>query len=75
MHVHVAILAHMGTYVYVYCKIICTSSISGFVLLYCMQSKGLVNKCFLAHCFLGYNKYVVGPQELYECLPSPSGTV
>ena len=38
-------------------------------------SEGLVNNCFLAHCFLGYNKHVVGPQELYECLPLPSGTV
>ena len=30
---------------------------------------------FLAHCFLGYNKYVFSPQELYKCLPWPSGTV
>ena len=37
--------------------------------------QGIGHNCFLAHCFLGYNKYVVGPQELYECLPSPSETV
>ena len=47
----------------------------GWVLLYCIQSEGLVNKYFLAHCFHGYNKHVFSPQELYECLPWPSGTV
>ena len=41
----------------------------------CIQSEGLVDKYFLAHCFHGYNKHVVSPQELYECLPLPSGTV
>ena len=30
---------------------------------------------FLAHCFYGYNNLVFSPQELYECLPWPSGTV
>ena len=39
------------------------------------QSEGLVDNYFLAHCFYGYNKRVFSPQELYECLPSPSGTV
>ena len=39
----------------------------GWVFLYCIQSEGLVNNYFLAHCFLGYNKHVVSPQELYEC--------
>ena len=48
---------------------------SGFMLLYCIQSKGLVDDYFLAHCFHGYNKHVFSPQELYECLPWPSGTV
>ena len=38
---------------------------------------GLVDHYFLAHCFHGYNEqcHVVSPQELYECLPWPSGTV
>jgi hypothetical protein len=47
----------------------------GWVLLYCIQSEGLVDNYFLAHCFHGYNKHVFSPQELYECLPWPSGTV
>ena len=38
----------------------------GRVFLYRIQSEGLVNNCFLAHCFLGYNKHAVGPQELYD---------
>ena len=38
---------------------------SGFVLLYCIQSEGLVNNYFLAHCFYGHCKYVFSPQELY----------
>ena len=42
------------------------------MLLYCIQSEGLVDNYFLAH---GYNKHVFSPQELYECLSSPSGTV
>ena len=29
----------------------------------------------IAHCFYGHNKHVFSPQELCECLPSPSGTV
>ena len=33
------------------------------------------NNYYLAHCFHGYNKHVFSPQELYECLPWPSGTV
>ena len=45
------------------------------VLLYCIQSEGLFDNYFLAHCFYGYNKHVFSPQELYECLPWPSGTV
>ena len=47
--------------------------IKGWVFLYCIQSEGLVNNCFLAHCFLEYNKHVTGrhelcprPQELYN---------
>ena len=35
-----------------------------------IQSKGLVDNYFLAHCFYGYNKHVFSPQELYECLHS-----
>ena len=50
---------------------------SGFVLLYCIQSEGLVDNSFLALCFYGYTiaKLVFSLQELYECLPWPSGTV
>jgi hypothetical protein len=44
------------------------------VLLYCIQSEGLVDDCFLAHCFCGCNKHVSSSQELYERLPSPSET-
>ena len=44
-------------------------------ILHTQQSEGLVDNYFLAHCFYGYNKHVFSPQELYECLPSPSGTV
>ena len=43
----------------------------GWVLLYCMQSEGLVNSYFLAHCFHGY---IFSPQELYECLPMQAFT-
>ena len=44
------------------------------MLLYCIQSKGLVDNCFLAHCFHGCNEHVIiiiSPQELYECFPRP----
>ena len=49
--------------------------VRGMSVLYCIQSEGLVDNNFLAHCLLGDNKHVVSPQEMYECLPSPSGTV
>ena len=39
------------------------------------SSEGLVNNYFIACCFNGYNKHVLSPQELYECLPWPSKTV
>ena len=62
---------------------------SGFMLLYCIQSEGLVDKnyYFLVHCFHGYNKqchvFTValkncmnvcpGPQELYNSKRSLQG--
>ena len=49
--------------------------VRGRMLIYCIQSEGLVNNYSIACCFHGYNKYVFSPQELYECFPWPSGTV
>ena len=40
-----------------------------------IHREGLVDNYFLALCFHGYNKHVFSPQEPYECLPLPSGTV
>ena len=45
------------------------------MLIYCIQSEGLVNIYFIACCFYRYDKHVFSPQELYVCLPWPSGTV
>ena len=39
-----------------------------------LHTKGGIDY-FLAHCFYQHSKHIFSPQELYECLPSPSRTV